>query len=112
MKKNLLSFTPPPSEGGTKKIKIFIDPKLLNMITRLISIESQPKKVVVFVVVGLVVVVGVGIGVLIIVGHRNLTESLIKIGSIIVVQKYQFKIKKTENWGAWGAWGAPHMATS
>ena len=52
-------------------------------ITRLISIESQPKKVVVvvFVVVGLVVVVGVGV--LIIVGHRNLTESLIKIGSLI-----------------------------
>ena len=41
--------------------------------TRLISIESQPKKVVVvvFVVVGLVVVVGVVV--LIIVGHRNLT---------------------------------------
>ena len=37
--------------------------------------------VVVFVVVGLVVVVGVGV--LIIVGHRHLTESLIKIGSLI-----------------------------
>ena len=44
--------------------------------TRLNSIESQLKKVVVVVVVVIVVVVTI-------VGHKNLTLSLVKIGSII-----------------------------
>ena len=55
-------FTPPPSEGGTKKqkkMKLVLEPKLLNTIsftqkdkkTRLISIVSKPNKIVVVVVV-------------------------------------------------------------
>ena len=60
--------------------------------TRSSSIESQPKKFVVvvviflddivFVVVGLVFVV-VGLVFVVIVGHRNLTLNLVKIGSLI-----------------------------
>ena len=58
--------------------------------TRLISFGSQPKKVVVSIVVVVVevvfVVVGIVVGVVVfvvIVGHRNLTLNLVKIGSLI-----------------------------
>ena len=44
--KNLNSnlFTPPPSEGGTKKkIKMVLEPKLLDIIVKHIKIRKNPK---------------------------------------------------------------------
>ena len=54
--------------------------ELLYFNTRLISIESQPKKIVVVVVVVVVVFVFV----VTIVGHRNITSKFGKMGSIII----------------------------
>ena len=55
-----------------------------NLETRLISIESQPKKVVVVVVVVVVIVVGVFFVVVNIVCHKNLT---LKFGQNLVNDK-------------------------